>query len=85
MRFVDERVKTFVSGALRIVLYTVLYLIIGLIFLSIVINIHMISSTTDPLILKIVVSIGGGLSWVSILAQIGLVLGLIRWTRSKKT
>lgn len=84
LRLVDDRIKTFISGALKVILYTVLYLIIGLLCLNIVINIHLICSGLDPLILKLIASIGGGLSWVAVVVQIGIILGLIRRIKVKK-
>jgi hypothetical protein len=52
--------------------------------LNIVINIHLICSVLDPLILKLIASIGGGLSWVAIVTQVGMILGLIRRVKVKK-
>ena len=83
LRFQHDTIKTFLSGALKVVLYIVLYLMLGVLFLEIALNIELVYAELDDWILKFIASVGGGLSWVAIVSQIGLILGLIRRAKIK--
>ena len=85
LRFYDEKVRIFLSGALAILLYAALYLAIGCLCLVFVAKIDLISNNFNTLLLKLITSIGTGFSWTAIITQIGLIFGLIRRVKVKKS
>ncbi|HKZ94838.1 MAG TPA: hypothetical protein VJ249_09725 [Candidatus Bathyarchaeia archaeon] len=83
LRWRHKKVKEFYEMMTKIVLYDLLYIVVGTLMLVIALNLNLVLTNVDATILALFISAGSGLSWVATLIPIGLIISLIRYHERK--